>query len=937
MRHTQILHQVPFINGTRIVSGGRRAARFAHARTGLATTSAVCALMATGLLALSSAPAFAEGGCGGGCGHGGGDEIINPGQEGEEGDGGGAGIAGGKGGDTSNIWGGSTGGSGGAQGNNGIGDDGGTGGSSSSLDSDGAGGGGGAHGFVWNAIIYDTYKGGDGGLGGTGFNGGGGGAGGWGAVVYTPGAYDSGELDVTITGGKGGDGGQGVKGDGGFGGSGGVGLATSGSLIQITLSASSTVTGGKGGKGGSVVNSIFGGRGGDGGHGVVLDGGTLINLGTIKGGDGGDGGYITSNAWTPGGVGGYGIYSTTSGIVIVNNGTISGGQGGYGNGAQINAIILDGGNSRLELWSKSNITGNVIATKGTGDTLALGGDDDGTFDMSQIGGAAKYQGIENFDKSGSSTWTTRNNVNFTGSASVSEGTLVVHGTIHAASVTIANGATVSGSGTLSGYTSVASGGTLAAGVANKTLTVDGNLNLASGAKLAVTAPGSSIATSGTATLRNGALVHIDGGAVTLGATHTILTANGGVTGTFGMARDFAFVDALLDHQANAVTLTVDRNDASFASVGASANHAAVSPVIEALGLGHDLHDAMLMLSDQEARDAFDQLSGEAVQASASMALIEDSDFVRDVVTNRIRDAFDGTASMSVMGFGPDEAQGDAFADPYRYAAWGTAFGGFGENEGDGNAAGLDRSSFGFLAGGDALVAETWRFGLFAGYSRSSFDADERASSGSSSNIHVGAYGGTEFGALALRFGAAYSWHQVETERTVAVGGFADRLTAEYDASTAQLFGEAGYKIDAGRATFEPFAGLAYVHLDTDGFTETGGPAALSGGGSSNGVTFTTLGLRASTGFAIAGMPARARGAVAWRHAFGDVTPLSTHAFAGSSAFIVAGTPIARDALVLEAGLDLDLSARAMLGVSYNGQIGGGAHDHAFSGNLKVRF
>ena len=43
----------------------------------------------------------------------------------------------------------------------------------------------------------------------------------------------------------------------------------------------------------------------------------------------------------------------------------------------------------------------------------------------------------------------------------------------------------------------------------------------------------------------------------------------------------------------------------------------------------------------------------------------------------------------------------------------------------------------------------------------------------------------------------------------------------------------------------------------------------------------------------------------WRHVFGDVTPTSTLAFASAPSipFAVAGAPIARDALAVEAGLD----------------------------------
>jgi fibronectin-binding autotransporter adhesin len=74
-----------------------------------------------------------------------------------------------------------------------------------------------------------------------------------------------------------------------------------------------------------------------------------------------------------------------------------------------------------------------------------------------------------------------------------------------------------------------------------------------------------------------------------------------------------------------------------------------------------------------------------------------------------------------------------------------------------------------------------------------------------------------------------------------------------------------------------------------------------------------------------------------RHAFGDVDPSATLAFAGSSGFAVAGLPIAKNAALVEAGLDLAISQSATLGVSYTGQLAEDAQDHAFKGVLAVRF
>lgn len=70
---------------------------------------------------------------------------------------------------------------------------------------------------------------------------------------------------------------------------------------------------------------------------------------------------------------------------------------------------------------------------------------------------------------------------------------------------------------------------------------------------------------------------------------------------------------------------------------------------------------------------------------------------------------------------------------------------------------------------------------------------------------------------------------------------------------------------------------------------------------------------------------------------GDTTPLSTHAFSAGNAFTVAGVPIAEDAGVIKAGLDMALTSNAALGLSYDGQIGSSDQQHGFKANFNVRF
>src|SRR5699024_5416803 len=123
---------------------------------------------------------------------------------------------------------------------------------------------------------------------------------------------------------------------------------------------------------------------------------------------------------------------------------------------------------------------------------------------------------------------------------------------------------------------------------------------------------------------------------------------------------------------------------------------------------------------------------------------------------------------------------------------------------------------------------------------------------------------------------------------------------------------------------EPFANVAYVYLDTDGFSEGPAGVALSGDSESTDTTFSTLGLRVGNQFEAGDMELTVEAMLGWRHAFTDEPPTVNMAFAGSDTFTVTGVPIAEDAAVVEAGLDLAITPTADLGFGYSGQFGDGA-------------
>jgi len=616
------------------------------------------------------------------------------------------------------------------------------------------------------------------------------------------------------------------------------------------------------------------------------------------------------------------------------------------------ALTVDAGAS-LDLSgfnaTVAGISGGGNVRLGAGHFTAGSSNDNSTF-------SGAFSGSGRFDKAGSGTLTlTGDSSSFSGSTTVQSGALTVGvggvGKLGGA-IDVKAGARLGGSGTIGGAVTVANGATHGAGNSVGTQTINGNYVNRGVLEVEATPAGADrLNVKGTVDIA-GAALNLLLSPPTSASWNAltgpfVLIANDGndaVTGAFGSVGDLnklVFLNHLIDYaggDGNDVTLKLVRNDISVSDVGQSRNQQATGGAIDGMALNDPVRAALILSTDRSrVRTALDALSGE-VHASLSGSFIEAGGQLRDAASDRIRSAFGGVAAadIPVMAYGQGGAEMVA-ADSDRFVAWGQALGNWRSADGDGNAAAFSHSSGGMLAGGDVNVGSGWRVGLLGGYSRTSFEASGRASSGSSDNFHLGVYGGGELGVLGLRAGASYTRHAVETTRNVVFSGFSETLKADYEAGTAQAFVEAGYALDAGGVAFEPFAGLAYARTSTDGFSEAGGSAALTSAGATNAATLTTLGLRAASDFSLGDATASVRGMVGWRRAFGDLAPSSTLAFAGGDSFTIHGTPIARDALLVEAGLDVAISPTAGLGLSYTGQLANGAQQHGAKASLGVRF
>ncbi|MFC7067360.1 autotransporter outer membrane beta-barrel domain-containing protein [Brucella rhizosphaerae] len=591
----------------------------------------------------------------------------------------------------------------------------------------------------------------------------------------------------------------------------------------------------------------------------------------------------------------------------------------------------------------NNFDVTMSSLSGEGGSLSLGSAALGINQSANTRFDGNIDGTGSLTKSGSGVLVLNGANTYSGGTTVTEGGLVIGDAAHSdaflsGKVSVENGASLSGLGFIGGLYAGA-GSIIAPGNSIGTLKVKGDLTFDAAATYSaeIDASGKSdrIDVSGTATL-GGAKVYVEKAAGTYmpGKRYTILSAEGGITGTFGdLSQNMPFVDLGLAYDVNSVYLDIARNDVDFISTANTRNQKSVAVAVEALGAGNAVYDTVVMQeSEDDARRAFNALSGE-IHASTRTAIINDSSIIRNAAMDRIGAAFGNDGQTSVVATDAGSAQISA----PRAAIWGQALGVWSETGADGNAGKLKQSTGGFVAGYDAEVVENWRLGALAGYSRTSFDVNDRNSSGHSDNYHVGIYGGTKWNATMFKAGLAYSWHKIETDRFVAFPDFSESLDADYSANSFQAFGELSHRVDLNGTVIEPFANLAVVRLQTDRFSEKGGNAALQIGKETTTTTFTTLGLRASAPVVFGSLNAKLNGTVGWQHAYGDTIPTAAAAFDAGTVFEVAGAPIARDTAIIKAGFDIDLGNQTTLGLEYSGQYGSSFNQNSGKARLSVKF
>ncbi|MCW2393545.1 autotransporter domain-containing protein [Sphingobium sp. B11D3A] len=571
-------------------------------------------------------------------------------------------------------------------------------------------------------------------------------------------------------------------------------------------------------------------------------------------------------------------------------------------------VILDRG--VLDLNSRDQ---TIAGLQGASGTLRMGSGNlvinqsiDGTF-------GGNLEGNASFTKIGSATLNMTGTSSFAGTTFVNAGKLAVNGVL-AGQVVVNDGGLLGGNGTVGSFI-VRNRATAAPGNSIGVIHVNGTALFEAGStyemEIDAAGRGDLIAATGAVTIQGGTVkVLAAPGDYKLLTDHIILTSDVGVTGTFsGATSNLAFLTPSLNYEAKAVKLRVARNDITFASVARTDNQRAAAMAVDQFAADNPIYGAILPGSVDEARQAFDQLSGE-LHATARTLIVQEASRPREAIYSRVD---------------PNLPSG----------LWVQALGSRVNNDSDVNAGKLAYTSTGLLIGLDRPIADSVRVGIGGGYTHSSGDIAGRAS-------HVGVDGGHAIvylqggrGPLRILAGASYSWSEIDTRRSVGIRNFQDTLTGQYTGDVIQGFGRVGYAIPVGGGKIEPFGSLVVSRERIGSFQEQGGGAALAAGKDSRTVVYSTLGVGFETPFVDHRWALRARGG--WDHGFNNLTSDRVVRFASGQQMQVEGSSLSRNTGVMEAAIVWRPADRIQLWAGYNGRLGARGEDHGARVSLNWTF
>ncbi|WP_271584885.1 autotransporter outer membrane beta-barrel domain-containing protein [Bradyrhizobium sp. CCBAU 45389] len=635
------------------------------------------------------------------------------------------------------------------------------------------------------------------------------------------------------------------------------------------------------------------------------------------------------------------------------NGSIATSSSVIANGAFDISGLLNGGTSIKSLSGSGtvNLGFNTLTITNASGTFS------GVIDDAGFGGGLIIAG-------GTQTLSGANT--YTGATTVNGGTLVVDGSILNSPITVNAGGTLAGSGTVAGVQ--VSGGTLAPGSATNPygpLTVTGSLifTAASTYLVQVSSTSASLTQVTGATDLGGATVRANFTSGTVKKQYTILTAAGSLGGTSfnpTVLSNMPTLNTTLSYDINNVYLNVNVNFAP--SGGLNANQQSVANTLtNFFNTTGGIPAAFAALGPAGPTTASGELGTGILQAAINadgqfMNLMLDptvigrsGGFAKAGSVAQFADSDDATAYARMRPANAREREAYAMATKApllssqpssRWSVWAAGYGGSAEVGGNAAVGSQDLTArvWGGAAGADYRISLDTLVGFALGGGGLNYSVANAMGSGSSDLFQAGVYGRHNFGPAYISAALAYGWHDVTTNRTVALAG-ADQLQARYKADSFSARFEGGYRFATPMIGITPYAAAQVTNFNLPNYSETslngGGLFALNYAAQSLTDTRSELGLRTDKSYAMQNGVLTLRGRAAWAHDYNPSRAVTAlfQTLPGTS-FIVNGARVDADSALVSASAEMKWLSGFSIAGTFDGEFSGNVTSYSGKGVFK---
>jgi outer membrane autotransporter protein len=629
-----------------------------------------------------------------------------------------------------------------------------------------------------------------------------------------------------------------------------------------------------------------------------------------------------------------------------------------------------------------------------GNTLTVGGNNLSTTFSGALQDGGTFGGTGgSLVKTGTGTLTLSGISTFSGTTTIDQGTLQLNGSLNSP-VIVNSGGVFSGNGTAhagviplvdTGLDSgalmsdgarafvpfgpppialqVNSGGVFAPGLPGQpgtSMVVNGNLAFASGAiyLIQLNASSTTFATvNGTAALNGTVEAFFAPGSYAVPKTYDILKTTGLNNTTFS-----SLVTVPPNFHANLSYSTTDVSLTLTAVLGLNGNlnvnqqnvANAISGFFNGGGALPPNFANVFTLTGPTLANALSQLDGEVAVDAEATAFKSMGQFLT-LMLDPFVDGRTGSPSGGALGFAPDRPQGfpsdialayDAVLKappkpaPFegRWTAWGAAYGGASNTNGDPaiGSTNLSAQTFGFAAGMDRHFSPDLVAGFALAGGGTHWGLAQAMGTGRSDAFQAGVYATKYFGPAYVAADLAFANQWMTTNRTAFAG---DQLTASFNAQSYGGRIEAGYRYALpANWNVTPYGALQVQNFHTPQYSETdltGGGFGLSYAAQSAYDTRSEVGARFDEPTTLNGMPVTLCARLAWAHDWVNGPALSAvfQALPGAN-FVVNGAPVPKNSALTTAGAELHLTQAWSLLTKFDGEFAKGSQTYAGSGTLR---